>query len=163
MVDMKRLSGVVVGLVTDTEDPEGLGRVRVSFPWLGAAPQSSWCRVATSLAGDGHGVWFSPELDTEALVAFEHGDFNHPYVLGYLWNGASTAPQAELQQRVIHSVSGNIILLDDRDGEEGITLTDKHGNSIVMNKDGIEIKGKTITLQAETELKAVGDPINLNP
>ena len=93
MVDMKRLSGVVVGVVTDTEDPEGLGRVRVSFPWLGAAPQSSWCRVATPLAGDGHGVWFSPELDTEALVAFEHGDFNHPYVLGYLWNGGCLTRQ----------------------------------------------------------------------
>ena len=32
-----------------------------------------------------------------------------------------------------------------------------------MNKDGIEISAKKITLTSESELKAVGDPINLNP
>lgn len=163
MVDLQRTAGVVVALVTDVEDPDGLGRVKVRFPWLADEPQSNWCRVASVLAGPEHGLYFAPEIDTEALVAFEHGDFSFPYIVGYLWNGDAVPPAAELQQRTIKSVSGNLIMLDDRDGEEGITLTDKHGNTIIMNKDGIEIKAKKITLTAETELKAVGDPINLNP
>lgn len=163
MADGKRIGGVVIALVTDVDDPEQLGRVKVRFPWLGDEPQSNWCRVATPLAGPEHGLYFAPEIDSEALVAFEQGDFSNPYIVGYLWNGDTPLPEAEFQQRTLKSVSGNVIVLDDRDGEEGITITDKHGNSIVMNKDGIEIKGKKITLTSDTELKAVGDPINLNP
>lgn len=163
MVDLKRTSGVVIGLVTDLEDPDGLGRIKVTFPWLAGEPESNWCRVATPLAGNDHGVYFAPEVDAEALVAFEQGDFNSPYIIGYLWSGDTELPQADLTQRLIQSVTGNSILLDDTDNAEGITITDKHGNSIVMNKDGIEIRGKTITLLSEGELKAEGDPIQLNP
>lgn len=163
MVDAKRTGGVVVALVTDIEDPDGLGRVKVRFPWLADQPQSTWCRVATPLAGPEHGMYFAPEIDSEALIAFEHGDFSFPYIVGYLWNGDARPPETELQQRTIKSVSGNLIVLDDRDGEEGITIMDKHGNTIILNKDGIEIKAKKITVTSETELKAVGDPINLNP
>ena len=163
MVDSKRISGVVIGLVADVDDPESLGRVRVTFPWLGAEPSSNWCRVITPLAGADHGLYFAPEIGSEAVIAFEQGDFNYPYIVGYVWSGETPLPEAELQQRTIRSVTGNVIVLDDRDGDEGITITDKHGNSIVMNKDGIEIKGKKITITAESELKAVGSPINLNP
>ena len=28
-----RILGVVIGLVTNNQDPEGMGRVRVTFPW----------------------------------------------------------------------------------------------------------------------------------
>ena len=163
MADGRRIAGVVVGLVSDVEDPENLGRIKVRFPWLADEPQSNWCRVAKPLAGADHGFYFSPEIDSEALVAFEQGDFSTPYIVGYLWNGDTPLPEAELQQRTLRSVAGNTIVLDDRDGEEGITITDKHGNSIVMNKDGIEIKGKKITITADSELKAVGNPIQLNP
>jgi len=164
VVDLKRSGGVVIGLVDDLEDPDSLGRVKVKYPWLNGGPKSDWCRVATPLAGAEHGMYFAPEIGSEALLAFEHSDFNRPYIIGYLWSGETPLPDAELQQRILKSVSGNFILLDDRDGDEGITLTDKHGNSIVMNQDGIEIisTGK-ITITADGELEAVGDPIQLNP
>ncbi len=164
MVDLNRVSGVVIGLVSDLEDPDGLGRVKVTYPWLGGEPVSNWCRVAAPMAGSEHGFYFMPEVDSEALVAFEHGDFNRGYIVGYLWSGETPLPGEELEQRLVKSVSGNCITLDDRSGEEGISIVDKHGNSIIMNKDGIEIKSdKKITINATSELEAVGDPINLNP
>lgn len=163
MVDLKRTGGVVIGLVKDLDDPDSLGRVKVEYPWLSGEPESDWCRVATPLAGGEYGLYFAPEIDSEALVIFEQGDFNRPYIVGFLWSGETPLPGTELEQRLIKSVSGNIIMLDDRDGEEGISITDKHGNSIVMNKDGIEITGKKITITSEGELQAVGNPIQLNP
>jgi len=161
--DVKRTAGVVVALVTDLEDPDNLGRIKVRFPWLADEPISTWCRVSTPLAGPEHGLYFAPEVDSEALVAFQQGDFSDPYIVGFLWNGDALPPEASVTQRTLKSVSGNTVVLDDTDGEEGITITDKHGNTIIMNQDGIEIKAKKITLTSETELKAVGDPINLNP
>ena len=163
MVDLKRTYGVVVALVVDTEDPENLGRVKVKYPWLPDSPESDWCRVSMPFAGNEHGSFFAPEIDSEALVAFEQGEFDRPYIVGYLWSGETTLPSENNAERMIKSVSGNTIILNDTEGEEGITLTDQHGNTIVMNKDGIEIKASKITLTAEGELQAVGNPIHLNP
>ena len=163
MVDIKRTAGVVVGLVVDVDDPEELGRVKVRFPWLANEPESNWCRVATPLAGDGHGFFFLPEIDSEALVAFEQGDFSRPYIVGYLWNGDQQLPEYQAEQRAVISVSGNSILLDDSDGAEGITISDKHGNTITMTEEGIEIKGKTVKILSEGEMTAEGNPIQLNP
>lgn len=88
-----RIEGVVVGIVTNTRDPEDHGRVRVKFPWLSDDLESGWARIATLDAGpDGRGTFAIPEVGDEVLVAFEHGDARRPYVIGQLWNGADKAP-----------------------------------------------------------------------
>lgn len=87
-----RIYGVVVGIVTNIEDPEDMGRVKVKFPWLASDQESHWARIATLQAGKDYGTWFMPEVGTEVLCAFEHGDINHPYVLGMLYNGQDDPP-----------------------------------------------------------------------
>ena len=89
----QRMSGVVVGVVTNTQDPAGLGRVKVKFPWLSDSEESFWARVATPMAGKGRGFYFLPEVEDEVLLAFEHGDARFPYVLGALWNGQDKPPE----------------------------------------------------------------------
>src|SRR4051812_31769405 len=81
-----RIYGVVVGVVTNNQDKEGLGRVKVKFPWLSDADESNWARIATPMAGASRGVFFLPEVDDEVLVVFEQGLVSRPYVLGGLWN-----------------------------------------------------------------------------
>ncbi|WP_326948732.1 phage baseplate assembly protein V [Amycolatopsis sp. NBC_01307] len=81
-----RIPGVVCGIVTDVDDPEGRGRVKVSLPWLAAAFVTDWARTTQfGLGGRGGGV-FLPEVNDEVLVAFEFGDPRRPYVLGGLHN-----------------------------------------------------------------------------
>jgi len=150
VVDLKRTYGVVVALVVDVEDPEKLGRVKVKFPWLPDSPESDWCRVSMPFAGNEHGTFFAPEVDSEALVAFEQGDFDRPYIVGYLWSGETALPTEANPERLIKSVSGNTITLNDTEGAEGISITDKHGNTIVMNKDGIEITARNHIQQKES-------------
>src|SRR2546421_452058 len=41
-----RIAGVVVGVVTNNQDPDGLGRVKVKFPWLSDTDESHWARMA---------------------------------------------------------------------------------------------------------------------
>ncbi|WP_406458072.1 VgrG-related protein [Streptomyces sp. NBC_00876] len=81
-----RCTGLVSGTVTDTQDPEGSGRVKVRFPWLSDEYASDWARTAQS-GGTGGGEAFIPEVGDEVLVGFEHGHLDRPYVLAGLYNG----------------------------------------------------------------------------
>jgi len=147
-----RIAGVVVGVVTNTQDPAGLGRVKVKFPWLSDSEESFWARVATPMAGKGRGFYFLPEVEDEVLLAFEHGDARFPYVLGALWNGQDKPPEnndkGENNIRSIKSRSGHVIRLNDTDGEEKIEITDKSGKNTIV----FDTAKNTITLTSEKDI-----------
>ncbi len=155
-----QLYGVVVGVVTNNQDPEKQGRVKVKFPWLSDENESQWARVLTPMAGNGYGLYTLPQTGDAVLVAFEHGMVEFPYVLGALWNGQDKPPEGnddgKNNRRLIKSRSGHIIRLDDTDGSEKIEIVDKKGkNSIVIDtaKDTITIgAGQQITIVAEQDL-----------
>ncbi|MFD7900059.1 VgrG-related protein [Streptomyces sp. NPDC059743] len=87
-----RYAGLVNGTVTDTQDPEGLGRVKVRFPWLSDEYASDWARTAQS-GGTSGGEAFIPEVGDEVLVGFEQGHLDRPYVLAGLYNGQDRPAQ----------------------------------------------------------------------
>lgn len=89
------LGGVVIGQVSDNKDPENMARVRVTFPWLADSFVSAWARTVQQGAGGKRGMLFLPEVGDEVLVAFEHGDFRRPYVVGGLYNGVDAPPEGE--------------------------------------------------------------------
>jgi uncharacterized protein involved in type VI secretion and phage assembly len=151
-----RIFGVVVGIVTNNQDPDGLGRVKVMFPWLSGEDESHWARIAVLMAGKDRGTYFLPEVNDEVLVAFEHGDVRFPYVLGALWNGVDKPPASNSDGknnlRLIKSRSGHVIKLNDEGGKETIEIVDKSAkNSIVIDtaKNSISITSeKDITFSA---------------
>ena len=88
---MKKMEGVAIGT--------GERHRREPRPRQGELPvdcspaqESYWAPIASLMAGKKRGARFMPERDDEVLVAFDHGDFDHPYVVGFLWNGADKAP-----------------------------------------------------------------------
>jgi uncharacterized protein involved in type VI secretion and phage assembly len=148
-----RIYGVVVGLVSDVTDPDGLARVKVKFPWLDDETESSPAPIAAFMAGDKRGAYFMPEVGDEVLVAFEHGDPSYPYIIGFLWNGASRPPDTNVNRRMFRSVNGHQIEFYDakeQDGDKGyLRITDAHGNIIEMGNAAIRIKGVgTISIEA---------------
>jgi uncharacterized protein involved in type VI secretion and phage assembly len=158
-----RVYGVVVGIVTNNKDDEGLGRVRVRFPWLSGSDESWWARVATPMAGKERGVYCLPEVDDEVLVAFEHGDASAPYVIGSLWNGKDPPPETNdgnNNRRIIKSRSGHVIRLDDTKGGEKIEIIDKDGkNSIVISTADNTI---AISADANITIMASGGTLKLS-
>ena len=151
-VHSRRITGVVVGVVTNNQDPDGFGRVKVKFPWLSDVDESDWARVAAPMAGNKRGFYFLPEVDDEVLVAFEHGDVRFPYVLGALWNGKDAPPatngDGKNNVRVIQSRSGHVIKLNDEDGKETVEILDKsQKNSIV-----IDTAKNTITITSDQDI-----------
>lgn len=148
-----RIYGMVIGIVTNNKDEEGMGRVKVRFPWLAKDVESHWARIALPMAGkEGSGFYFLPEVDDEVLVAFEHGQIEFPYIMGALWNGKNAPPEknddGKNNRRMIKSRSGHIIRFDDTKDKEKIEILDKTGkNSIV-----IDTKANTITISADANI-----------
>lgn len=147
-----KIQGVVIGVVTNNEDPEGMGRIKVKFPWLSDEDESNWARVASPMAGNKRGIYFLPEVDDEVLVTFEHGDMRFPYIIGSLWNGTDLPPanndDGKNNVRMIKSRSGHIISLTDEDGKEKIEIIDKSGANTIV----IDTSEKSITVTADKDI-----------
>jgi len=147
-----RFYGLTVGIVTNNQDPDNLGRVKVRFPWLSDEEESHWARVLSPMAGKERGIYFLPEVEDEVLVAFEHGMMEFPYVLGALWNGKDAPPatndDGKNNLRVIKSRSGHVIILDDTAGEENITIADKTGKNMIV----ISSKENMISIMADSDI-----------
>jgi uncharacterized protein involved in type VI secretion and phage assembly len=156
-----RFYGVTIGVVTNNQDEDGLGRIKVKFPWLSETDESAWARVLTFMAGKDQGGYFLPEVGDEVLVAFEHGKMEFPYVLGSLWNQHDPPPESNKEEgnnrRVIKSRSGHVVILDDTNDQEQIIIRDKgKKNEIVFDakKESITVKaGKELTIEIEGNLK----------
>ena len=69
-----------------------------------------------------------PEVGDECLVAFENGDFDHPYVVGFLWNGQDVSSESQATNRVIVTPGGHQLRFEDKKDDTRIILrsTGKH-------------------------------------
>lgn len=147
-----RFYGVTVGVVTNNQDPDKLGRIKVKFPWLSDKDESYWARIVAPMAGKERGMYFLPEVDDEVLVAFEHGQVEFPYILGALWNGKDKPPgtndDGKNNQRLIKSRSGHTIVLDDTENTEKIIIRDKTGKNEIV----IDSSSNAITIKSEQDL-----------
>lgn len=148
-----RVFGVVIGIVTNNQDPDKMARVKVKFPWLSDSDESHWARIATPMAGKDRGIYFLPEVDDEVLVMFEHGDVRFPYIIGALWNGKDTPPEKNSDGknniRLIKSRSGHIIRLNDENGKETIEIIDKSNKNFLK----IDTAKNSITITADQDIK----------
>lgn len=148
-------------IVTQNNDPEGMGRIQVQFPWqkrLGA--NTPWLRIVSPHAGSDKGFHFIPEVDEEVLVGFEGGNAERPYVLGSLYNGVNKAEAFKSEKNDIKAIrtrSGHTIELNDKSGEECIKIYDKNGNEIL-----ISTHQNTIRLEAINEINMFASNINMH-
>ncbi|RZU48467.1 uncharacterized protein involved in type VI secretion and phage assembly [Krasilnikovia cinnamomea] len=188
--DRRGWGGLVIGIVTNNDDPEKLGRVRVTFPTLSADDESAWARVAAPGAGRQRGMQWLPEVDDEVLVGFELDDHARPVVLGGLWNRDDNPPQPDaasggkIKQRVLVSRKDSRLTLDDDVPSVALTLggspctlklaqsesTLTGDQKLVISASQVEIKatqklslsGAQVEITASGGLTASGKPIKLN-
>ncbi len=169
---------LLIGLVTDNEDPDNMGRVKVKFPTLTEEHTSYWARVVSVGGGKKRGVEWLPEIDDEVLVGFEHGNINKPYVVGGLWNGKDEPPtnvketvvDNKVRLRTLQSRVGHIIQLIDEDKGEsktGIHIITEAGHQIYLNDSDKKIlikskAGHTIELNDATKTMNIESIGNLN-
>jgi phage protein D len=139
---------LVIGLVTNNNDPDGLGRVRVKFPALGDDNESAWARIATPSAGPERGMLMLPQPDEEVIVGFEHGDVTRPYVLGSLFNGK------DQPHDVIAARDGSLGIRSDQK-----IVTNSKKATELTSEDTFTLKaqsGMTISSDQALDVKATG-------
>ena len=176
----KPLPGLFTGVVTNNQDPDKAGRVKLKFPQIAQDAESNWAPVSGAGAGNQRGVWILPEVNDEVLVGFLHGDINYPVVLGGLWNGKDKPPDdtptgGTVDVRTWKTRAGHIVRLTDKSGQEKIEIIDKTANNsitidskqntltILAAKDinieakgNVTIKGVNVKLEASAKLEAKG-------
>jgi uncharacterized protein involved in type VI secretion and phage assembly len=171
--------GVFVGIVTNNDDPDKMGRVKVKIPMLTEDHESNWARVVMPMAGPGRGFYILPEINDEVVVAFEHGDIHRPYVVGAIWNGSDKLPEATVlgsggtvDRRVLYTRAGHKMDFDDTQGSTKFTLTTAGGHKILMDdgsskkvavttsgghKIDMDDTGQKVTVQSTSGHKMVMD------
>jgi phage protein D/phage baseplate assembly protein gpV len=181
----RAIDGLVPAIVSDARDPLGLGRVKLTFPWLAKDFTSDWARTVQAGAGKRRGALVLPEVGDEVLVGFACGDLDEPYVLGGLFNGEDPPPSLSVEP--IDGASGEIavrgfvsrtghrvelaetggIIIATGDGKLSVKLDAKTGKVEVTGSSGVtvdagtgplELKGQkvSITSSSEAELTASG-------
>jgi len=152
-----RIEGVVPAIVTNTKDPEKRGRVKLKYPWLDDAVETEWCRTMQFGAGNSYGAMIVPETADEVLVAFEHGDFRRPYVIGSLYNGTDKPLPAigdvindsdgKVKKRAFASRLGHTLVFDDDEqSKSGIHLLSADTNFEIY----VDQKNTKITIDAKS-------------
>lgn len=147
--------------VTDNNDPEKQGRVKVQMFWQQERNETTnWIRVMTPDAGSGKGGAANrgfvaiPEKGDQVMIDFEWALPDYPFVLGGMFHGKSGGGggQGNNIKSLTHK-SGSMVSLDG----PSITIKDAAGNSIYL--DGNDLI--SIEANAKIELKSGSSSITL--
>jgi len=149
-----RIYGVVVGIVTNNDDPEKMAGSSCVSLAVGYRREL----VGPHRRADGwqrSGRLFPARSGRRSAGGLRARRCPLPYVLGALWNGQDAPPESaprdgdgKVVRRIIRSRAGHVIRLDDTGGSEKIEIIDKtEKNSIV-----IDASANTITVKADGDI-----------
>jgi uncharacterized protein involved in type VI secretion and phage assembly len=135
-------------IVRSNRDPDGLGRVKVSYPsFSGNSSEinSDWVQIVSPFASSEYGQWFLPEEGDEVLVALESTNIAMPIVMGTLYSSKRKPPtvgrggdknqDGKNTVKFIKTKAGNQLCFDDSSGKEEVLLEEKDGTKLKLKKD----------------------------
>lgn len=178
--DAPRYFGLYPAIVENIVDDKNLGRIQVSFPWLGrdGAQVRAWATLLSPYAEGDQGFFVLPSVGTQVVVGFEAGDLRRPYIVGAAWNGVENMPEDPQQAnnlRLIKTRSGCLLEFDDSDGAVKITVSTPGGHKLVMDDGGMDIKlshssghyveldaGGRVVIQANSTVDITASAVNVH-
>jgi phage baseplate assembly protein gpV len=142
----RKLLGSYKGEVTNVDDPEGLGRIKIKITALfGEKFETNWALPKAVLAGNDAGEWMIPDVGDNVWVEFQFGDRNAPAWYGGFWTTKNKPPsEAEKNIRLIKSKKGHIIIFDDNTNK--LTIKSIGDMDVLVEKGNVIIKGLFIKM-----------------
>jgi phage protein D/phage baseplate assembly protein gpV len=172
--------GPVLGVVTNNDDPDAQGRVKVKIPSLKDSEESNWARLVAGGAGNGRGFQCMPEVGDEVLVVFEHEDIHKPLIIGGLWSDKYKPPTASneclgsdgVKIRQMVTRTGTKLVLDDEKNSITISNPDekfclKISESdkkveIVSDGDVVVNAQQNVQVEAKGNVTVTGQQVEVN-
>ncbi len=145
-----RFYGKYRGVVSDINDPDDMGRIRVKVPEILDDVESPWALPCAPYSGDGVGIYTVPPVGTGVWIEFEAGDPARPIWTGCWWGknqlpkneqGAETKPVL----KIIRTEKGMMVAMDD--DKQIISVSDEKGNNIMK----IEVTSGKITVKGSAK------------
>ena len=141
-------AAATLGIVTQVEDPEQCGRVRVTLPAYGDV-ESGWIGVLGIAAGSSKGLVALPDVGDPVLVLLVHEDPGQSLVLGGLYGGErlvdSGVENGAVHRFSLRTADGQLIQLDDY----SLRLENRAGSFVELSPDRLHISSKTpLTIEA---------------
>ncbi|MGH3520320.1 MAG: phage baseplate assembly protein V, partial [Haloechinothrix sp.] len=138
-------SAVTLGVVTEVDDPDNLGRVRVSLLSHGEA-DVGWLGVLCPGAGQDKGLVVLPDTGDTVLVCLPHGAVGG-IVLGSLYGGIeppdSGVHNGSVRRWSLRTADGQSVTVDD--SAHRVTVADRAGSVV-------DLAPGQVTLHAATDL-----------
>lgn len=168
--------GLFIGTVTKVDsDPDNDFRVQVKIPAFDIDNEGLWARMASTYAGKDYGYVWYPEKDDQVILGFLMNDPRHPIILGSIYSKTHNVhtdftPANPNHKKAIVTRSKMMMSFDDekkniqiktpgnhiidiKDEDKTIKITDNRGSFILFNNDGIEINSKkNIKLFAQSDI-----------
>lgn len=156
----QRFYGKYRGIVKETEDPKGMGRIRALVPEVLDGELCPWALPCLSYGGDGVGQYTVPSVDAGVWIEFEAGDPSRPIWTGCWWaqdqvpqNNQGTAATPPL--KIIRTDAGLMVSMDDEG--QVIDVSDENGNNLLK----IEVQRGQVLLKGATKVVVEAPQIEL--
>jgi phage baseplate assembly protein gpV len=156
-------TSATLGIVTQIDDPQGFGRVRVKLPNFNDV-ETDWLGVLAAGAGLGKGLLALPDVDDTVLVLLPSGNPAEGIILGGLYGSMMRedwdwgVEAGAVRRYSLQTPNGQRIRLDD--AKQTVRLENSDGSFLEMspeivrlhaNRDlEIEAPGRAITIKAKT-------------
>ncbi len=150
-------STTAIGVVTRVDDPETLGRVRVSLPIYGDM-ETDWLHVVSVGGGVGKGLMAVPDVGDTVLLLFAHADPDGGVVLGGLY-GMGGMPESGVADGAVRGFTlrtrgGRRIHLDD--ARHLLRLEDGAGSFVELSPGCVRLYAAT-----DIEIAALGKDVTI--
>lgn len=134
------MAGSTLGVVSQVDDPDGMGRVRVVLPNYGSV-ETSWLPVVVPGAGPDKGLVALPDVDDRVLVLLLNTDPDQAVVLGGFY-GVKGPPDAGVADGMVRRYTfttpgAQRIRLDDE--SESIEIKNSNGDFIRLAPEEVRL------------------------
>src|ERR1700732_1486896 len=149
---MSKRHGVVNAFVKKVDAKKGC--VQVQYSTIEDKLESAWAPVAGPMSGKQRGAFFMPEPGDEVIVAFGDGEFDTPYVVGFIWNGEQVSPESTAHNRVIVTPGGHQLRFEDKSGDSRVIVKSTGGHQITLED---KLPGKKIEIKSTQHTVTLDD------
>jgi phage baseplate assembly protein V len=152
-----RSAVVALGVVSRVDDPENLGRIRVSLPAYGEV-ETDWMNVLSAAAGSDKGLMMLPDVGDHVLLLFAHEDPGEGIVLGGLY-GMPGMPDSgvegnRVRRYTLLTPGGHRICLDD--ARRVIHVEDSSGSYLDLAPGKVKVHAA-----ADLDIEAPGRSVTI--